>query len=88
MGGELAPPCSSAALSRAAPARCLAAHRYVNALVKAADEVGAGACVSIVVVDTDGKPLESVQVHTGTGGLVEPPKPSPLPTGAIDTVFT
>ena len=42
--------------------------RVAQNLVAAADAVGAGACVSIAVLDTAGELMDQVQVHTGASG--------------------
>lgn len=47
-----------------------ACRSYVRAFVDAADDVGVGACVTLVVVDERGQVLLSEQVHTGGSAWV------------------
>lgn len=49
--------------------------RYVVPFVLAADAVGAGACVSLAVLDPAGAVLASRRVHTGGGAVVEGVRP-------------
>ena len=83
---SLAPPwCNASHLHHAHSPRPLPfpACRYVVPFVRAADDIGAGACVTVVVLDaSSGAVAAARRIHTGGGAVVEVLVPPPGSAGS------